>query len=203
MKEISTIFFDIGGVCLTNGWDEISREKAAEEFSLDYAEMETRHSSVFQDFEKGKVSLDEYLNKVVFYKERNFTDKDFINFMLSQSQPYDSTFTILKKLYSKKKYRLITINNESRELNAYRIETFRLYKYFDCFFSSCYLRVRKPELEIFQITLNVLQKKAGECLFIDDRKENYDSAKRTGINSILFESPEMLEQNLKDYNIKI
>lgn len=203
MKEISTIFFDIGGVCLSNGWDEISREKAADEYSLDYIEMETRHASVFQDFEKGKISLDEYLSKVIFYKERNFTEKDFINFMYSQSHAFDSTFEILNKLSSKKKYQINTINNESRELNAYRIETFRLYKYFDCFFSSCYLGVRKPELEIFQIALNVLHKKAGECLFIDDREENYDSAKRAGINSIRLESPEMLVQCLKDYNIEV
>jgi putative hydrolase of the HAD superfamily len=203
VKEISTIFFDIGGVCLTNGWDEISREKAAEEFSLDYTEMETKHASIFQDFEKGNISLDEYLNKVVFYKDRNFTEKDFINFMYSQSHAFDSTFNTLNKLTTKKKYRLNAINNESRELNAYRIETFRLYKYFDCFLSSCYLGVRKPEPEIFRLALNILHKNAGDCLFIDDREENYDSAKKAGINSILLESPEMLEQRLKEYNIKV
>ncbi|HSD64070.1 MAG TPA: HAD-IA family hydrolase [Ignavibacteriaceae bacterium] len=201
--EISTILFDVGGVCLTNGWDNISREKSTVEFSLDYEEIEKKHTRVFKQFEKGKISLDEYLSKVVFFRKRNFTREDFIKFMCSQSRAFDSTLMILEKLVANKKYRLATINNESRELNAYRIETFKLNKYFECFFSSCYLGVRKPEWAIFSIALNVLHKNAGECLYIDDREENFNSAKKTGINSILLAEPGKLEQRLNEYNIKL
>lgn len=203
MKEISTIFFDIGGVCLTNGWDHISREKSTKEFSIDYEEMEKKHTKVFKLFEKGRISLDQYLNEVVFYKERSFNKKEFVNFMYSQSRVIDSTINILEKLSANKKYQLATINNESRELNAYRIRTFMLNKYFECFFSSCYLGVRKPEPEIFRIALNVLHKNADECLFIDDREENYNSAKNTRLKAIWLEEPLELQKKLETCNIEI
>ncbi len=203
MKEISTILFDIGGVCLTNGWDEISRKEAAGEFSIDYKEMEERHELIFKDFEKGEISLDAYLNEVVYFRKRNFTKKDFINFMYSCSHAYDSTFKILEKLSENKKYRLATINNESLELNSYRIKTFQLYNYFNCFFSSCYLGVRKPEEEIFNVALNVLHKTAEECLYIDDRKENFDSAISIGLNSIFIKNPAELAEELEKYKIDL
>lgn len=203
MKEIFTVFFDIGGVCLTNGWDEISREEAAGEFSLDYEDMEKRHDLIFKDFEKGKISIDEYLNKVVFFKKRDFTKKDFINYMYSRSRTYGSTLKLLKKLSVNNKYQLATINNESLELNSYRIRNFELFNYFQCFFSSCYLGVRKPEEQIFRVALNVLHKAADQCLYIDDREENFDTAKSLGLNSILLKDPSELSDKLRKYNIDL
>ena len=203
MKEISTIFCDIGGVCLSNGWDHISREKACKEFSLDYEEMERRHKPVFKQFEKGKFTLDEYLNSVIFYKERKFTKKDFIDFMYSQSLPFNSSLNIIQKLSTNSKYLLATINNESRELNNYRISRFGLDKYFRSFFSSCYLGIRKPESEIFHLALNVLHKNPENCLFIDDREENYHSSRTTGMHSILLDEPENLQERLEEYGVEI
>ena len=203
MKFINTIFFDVGGVCLTNGWDNIAREKATIKFSLDYEELEKRHNPVFKKFEKGKLSLDEYLNKVIFFRKRKFNKKDFIEFMYSQSRAHNSTINLLQKLSLSNKYHLATINNESFELNQYRINNFNLKKYFKNFFSSCFLGTRKPEPEIFLKALNVLQKNPGECLFIDDREENYQSAKSLGLNSIHLENPSELIEKLKEFKIKI
>ncbi len=203
MSGVSTIFFDVGGVCLTNGWDHISREKSTVRFSLDYEEMENRHKPVFKKFERGKLTLDEYLDQVVFFKNRSFSRQDFTDFMYSQSQPFHSTIKLLDKLSSGNRYKLATLNNESRELNRYRINKFGLEKYFECFFSSCYLGVRKPEPEIFYRALHILHKKPGECLFIDDREENYQAARATGMNAVLLENPEDLKQKLKEYNIEI
>lgn len=203
MKKITTIFFDIGGVCLSNGWDETAREKSTKKFSLDYEEMEKRHKPLFKQFEKGKLSLDEYLDEVVFYKKRDFSKKDFVKFMFSQSHPFDSTLKILDKLASKKKYELAAINNESRELNDFRINEFGLKKYFRCFFSSCYMGVRKPEEEIFDKALHIFHKDPGECLYIDDREENYNAARNSGINSILLDKPENLSSRLEKFNIEI
>ncbi len=203
MTKILTIFFDVGGVCLTNGWDHISRQKSTVRFSLDYEEMEKRHNPVFKKFEKGKLTLDEYLNHVVFFKKRDFTKQEFTEFMYSQSCPFNSTLKLLGKLSSGNKYQLATLNNESRELNRYRIDKFGLDKYFECFFSSCYLGVRKPESEIFDKALHILHKKPEECLFIDDREENYRSARSSGINAILLENPEDLPKKLKEFNIEI
>jgi len=203
VKSITTIFFDVGGVCLTNGWDHISREKAAKKFSLDHEDLEKKHKLVFEMFEKGKVSLDEYLDKVIFFRRRKFNKPNFIKFMCSQSRAHDSSINLLRKLSLNKKYHLATINNESIELNLHRINKFKLKRYFTDFFSSCYLGTRKPELEIFLKALNILQKNPVECLFIDDREENYQSAKSLGLNSIHLENPAELKEKLKEFKIKI
>ncbi len=203
MSVITTIFFDVGGVCLTNGWDQVSREKSAKRFSLDYEVMEKRHAPVFKKFEKGKLSLDDYLNEVVFFGKRNFSKKDFIGFMNSQSKPINSTLKILEKLSTNRKYRFATINNESRELNKFRINKFGLDKYFTCFCSSCYLGARKPEPEIFYKALHILHKKPDECLFIDDREENFQSAMAFGLKAILLNDPKVLVEKLNEFDIEI
>jgi putative hydrolase of the HAD superfamily len=203
VKKISTIFFDVGGVCLSNGWDHIAREKACVHFSLDYEELEKKHKLLFKKFEKGKLPLESYLNEIVFYKNRNFSKKNFIDFMYSQSHAFTSTINILKRLKAGKKYQLATINNESLELNKYRVDKFNLAKYFECFFSSCYMNARKPEQEIFYKALHILHKNPGECLFIDDREENYHAAQSKGINCILLETPGQLKEKLEQFNIEI
>ena len=184
MSNITTLLFDIGGVILTNGWDEVNRREGTEYFKLDFDETERRHNEVFTDFEKGNVSLNKYVEEVIFYKKRNFSREDFINFIKSRTKPYESSIQILEKLSKDKKYLLATINNESYELNLFRINQFKLYKYFTSFFSSGFLNTRKPEPLIFKITLNVLHKTPSECLFIDDRIENIEEAKKQGIQTI-------------------
>ena len=152
---IKAIFFDVGGVCLSNGWDEISREKTAEEFSLNFGETEKYHNTRFEDFETGDLTLEDYIDQVYFTDERSFSREDILRFMKDQSRPYPSTLKILQQLKDEGKYRLATINNESFVLNKFRIEKFGLDRYFDTFFSSCYLHMRKPEGRIFKAVLHI------------------------------------------------
>ena len=184
MSHITTLLFDIGGVILTNGWDEVNRREGTEYFKLDFDETERRHNEIFPDFEKGNVSLNKYVEEVIFYKKRNFNREDFINFIKSRTKPYESSIQILEKLSKDKKYLLAAINNESYELNLFRINQFKLYKYFTSFFSSGFLNTRKPEPRIYKIALNVLHKTPSECLFIDDRIENIEEAQKQGIKTI-------------------
>lgn len=196
MSKITTLLFDIGGVVLTNGWDENNRREGVEHFKLNADEVEKRHNEIFEAFEKGNASLADYVKHVVFYEERNFNPKDFINFIKSRTKPYQSSIQILEKLYEDKKYLLATINNESCELNLFRINHFKLYKYFIAFFSSGFLNTRKPEPQIYKIALNVLQKKPQECLFIDDRIENIEEAGKQGFKTIHLTNVESLKNLL-------
>jgi len=184
VNNITTLLFDIGGVVLTNGWDEVNRREGAEHFNLDLNETEKRHNEIFNDFEKGNISLDKYVQDVIFYKKRNFSREDFINFIKSRTKPYESSIQILKKLSEDRNYLLATINNESYELNLFRINQYKLHKYFTSFFSSCFLKTRKPEPLIFKIALNVLHRTPSECLFIDDRIENIEEAQKQGIQTL-------------------
>jgi len=202
MKIIDTIFFDVGGVCLTNGWDEYSRKKASKHFNYNFDEAEKRHEKIFKEFEKNLITRNDYLDEVVFVKEQKFSREDFISFMKEQSKPVLKTLQILLKLKNQGIYFLATINNESYELNNYRLKTFGLNKFFNAFFSSAYLKMRKPEPEIFITALNILGKEPLECLFIDDRKENIEAAQKIGIQTIHLTNVEKLEKKLIEKNIK-
>ncbi len=201
MKEITHIFFDVGGVVLTNGWDHMNREEAAQAFGYDFEESDKIHAKFAADFDEGRIKLDDYLMQVVFYKKREFTKKQFVEFMQSRSQPYETTFKVLEKLCKTGKYDLSTLNDESLELNQFRIKKFDLDKYFKNFFSSCYLGVSKPQKEIFQKVLGITHANPEKCLFIDDRKANAEAAESCGFQVLHLESVFNLENELKELKI--
>lgn len=203
-NNIKAIFFDIGGVCLTNGWDETSREKLAQEFKLNFKETEKIHDTLFEDFDRGNITLEHYIDSVYLSQEQKneLSRQDIILFMKDQSISFNSTLEILERLKKNGSYRLATINNESFFLNQFRIEKFDLTRYFDNFFSSCYLHMRKPEDRIFKTVLYLTQLKPEQCLYIDDRKENTEAARSKGINCIHLQNVEKLGEHLKKYNIK-
>ena len=184
MSRIVTIFCDVGGVCLTNGWDTGARRSAAVHFSLDLEEMEERHQALEDAFERGEHSLNGYLDDVIFHRPRAFSRDAFIEFMQAQSQPLAAGLSLIRRLASTGSYRLATINNESRELNRHRIDTFRLGDIFGTFFSSCYLGARKPDARIYEIALDVMQANPSTSLFVDDREENVEGARAIGMRTI-------------------
>ena len=158
MAEITTLFWDNGGVILTNGWDRDSRRLAVEKFHLDWEDFEDRHELVLDAFETGAMSLDDYLKRTVFYRPRSFTPDDFKKFMFDQSQPFPDSLAFTGELARSRKYLMAALNNESLEINEYRIKTFRLRDYFEAFFASCYLGVRKPDAGIYKLALKITQR---------------------------------------------
>ena len=200
---MTALFFDIGGVLLSNGWDRAERTAASEKFHLDWKEFEDRHELVLHAFETGEMGLDEYLDRVIFYCPRSFSREEFADYICAQSKELPGTMNVLRRLAQAKKYLISSLNNESREMNAYRIEKFGLRSYFDVFLSSCYLGVRKPDEAIYQRALDITQRKGEECLFIDDRALNLECAAELGMRTIQFKDAAQLERELKGLNIAI
>ena len=177
------LFFDIGGVLLTNGWGHESRQAAAVKFGFNYEEMNILHEFIFNVYEIGKISLDEYLKTTLFYKPRNFTKSDFIDFMLEQSVELPGTLQWLiqwKKQHAGQ-FRFISINNEGKELNDYRIKKFKLHECFDAFVSSCEVGMRKPDPGIFHLAMGIAQVSPDQCVSFDDRQILVDAATKTGM----------------------
>lgn len=203
MSKITTLLFDVGGVVLTNGWSHKLREAAAQHFGYDYDAVEEQHQRISTPFECGQLNLDDYLEQTVFAQSRSFAKADFIRFMEQQSQPHAHSLEMLQRLVDQGKYQLATVNNESMHLNLYRIRTFELTRYFSAFFSSCFLGVTKPDCEIFQKTLHILQKSGEECLFIDDREENTAAAQQCGINAVHLLQPGDLEEVLRGEGVLV
>jgi len=203
LSEITTMFWDIGGVILTNGWGADARRRAAELFHLDWEEFQDRHDLSFPAFDTGHISLDEYLNRTLFYRPRAFTREEFVAFMFAQSKEYPESRAVLDKVARSGKYFLGSINNEPLELNEYRIKAFDLRRDFQVFFSSCYLHTRKPEEMIFRIALEVTQRPAGECVFIDDRPLNLENPRKLGMKTIHYQNAEQLRAELKKCGVEV
>ncbi len=203
MAEITTLFWDVGGVLLTNGWDREARRRAAEQFHLDWEEFEDRHDLVVADFEKGLLTLDEYLRRTVFYRSRAFSQDDFKTSIFTQSQPLPEVLALVERLASSGKYLMAALNNESLELNLYRIEQFRLRDYFVAFFSSCFLGVKKPERGIYRLASQITRRALEECLFIDDRALNLECAQLLGMRTVHYQNPAQLRRELQEHGIDV
>jgi putative hydrolase of the HAD superfamily len=183
--HITTLFLDIGGVLLTNGWDHAARQSAAERFQLDFTDVEERHHLTYDTYEEGKLSLDEYLQRVVFCQKRPFSVDEFKSFMLSRSQPYPEMLDLVRSIKNKFKLKTIAVSNEGREINSFRITEYKLDQVIDTFVSSCFVHYRKPDLDIYRIALDVSQSLPEQVAYIDDRPLFIETANSLGIQGIL------------------
>jgi putative hydrolase of the HAD superfamily len=184
VQPTTALFGYIGGVLLTNGWDRSMRRRAAETFGLDSAEMDERHHLTFDTFEEGKLSLEEYLNRVVFYQKRTFSREEFRSFMFAQSQPYPEMMELIRSLKRRYGLKVAVISNEGRELTVYRIHKFRLVEFVEFFISSCFVHFRKPDADIYRIALDIAQVSPAELVYIDDREMFVEVAQGLGIRGI-------------------
>ncbi|MGO8954906.1 MAG: HAD family hydrolase [Rhodomicrobium sp.] len=182
---VTTLFLDIGGVLLTDGWDHHARRGAAKNFKLDLAEMEDRHHLTFDTYEEGKLTLEEYLGRVVFYTKRPFTRAQFRHFMVAQSKPYLKMIELVAQLKARHGLKIAVVSNEARELNLCRIQKFKLDGFVDSFISSCFVHVRKPDADIFRLALDVAQVTAPQVVYVENTPMFVQVAEGLGIRSIL------------------
>ena len=200
---ISHIFFDVGGVLGTGGWDTEQRSAAVDQFDLDAVDFEQRHQEAVGMLEEGRMTLNEYLDVTVFHATRPFAREEFKAFMLSQSDPFPRTIAVARELANAKRYRLMTINNESEELNVHRVRRFELLEIFATFFSSCWLGVTKPSRRIYELALTMSQANPGRSVFIDDREQNLAPAIALGMHTVRYVSPDQLVTDLAALGVVI
>ncbi len=181
---ITALFIDLGGVLLTNGWDRHSRELAAQTFGLDRKEMDERHHLTFDTYEAGKLSLEQYLHRVVFYEKRDFSEQEFRDFMFAQSKGFPEMIELIRTLKAQYKLKIAVVNNEGRELNERRIQSFQLDSFVDLFISSCIVHVRKPDEDIYRIALDIAHVAPEHVAYLDDRQMFVQVAEALGIHGI-------------------
>jgi putative hydrolase of the HAD superfamily len=197
LSAIQAIFCDVGGVLLTNAWDHQQRLSAINHFRLSQEEFEDRHAMVVSSFERGKITLDEYLDRTVFYRTRPFTREAFKDVMFSHSQPMPEVLAFAQSLADSGKYFMSTINNESRELNLHRIEKYNLRRIFRLFVSSCFVGLRKPEQGIYRLALEITQIPPQQACFIDDRALNLECAAKLGMHTVEMQTLDQLRKDLE------
>ena len=202
MPAIHAIFWDVGGVLLSNAWDHTERSATLEHFGLDEKEFHARHEMAVSSFERGEISLDEYLDRTVFYQERPFTQDQFRDYMFSLSRPNPGALAVARALAESGKYFMGTINNESRELNLHRIEEYGLREIFRLFVSSCFVGLRKPDSGIYRLAIETTQFNPEECCFIDDRALNLECAAKLGMHTIQMQGLEQLRSELGKLGVR-
>lgn len=184
IPKVSALFLDIGGVLLTNGWDRTMRRKAAEKFGLDFDEMDERHHLTFDTYEEGKLSLNEYLTRIVFYKDRPYSREAFIHFMYSQSSAFPEMIDLVRRLKERYDLKIATVSNEGKELTIYRIQKYHLTDFIDFFISSCFVHYRKPDHDIYRVALDTAQVPKEKTVYVDDREMFVEVAQSLGIRGI-------------------
>ena len=102
-----------------------------------------------------------------------------------------------RKLARDARHTLMTLNNESEELNLHRIRAFGLAGIFEAFLSSCWLGVRKPVQKFYERGLGIAQASPETSLFIDDRQQNLTPAANLGMTCIQFKSASQLRSDLE------
>ena len=204
MEEITCLFLDIGGVLLTNGWDHYARRRANAHFHLEseWDDIEHRHKLNFATYEEGKLALEDYLNRTIFFVERPFTREQFWEFMTAQSQPDPKMLALAARLKARHRLRVVVVSNEARELNAYRIRAFKLADLVDCFISSCFVHVRKPDLDIFRLALDVAQTPPERIVYIENTPMFVQIAEGLGIRGVLHTDYESTCRKLDSFGLR-
>jgi len=202
MTKIRHVFFDIGGVLGTNGWDREQRKVAIEKFALDEDDFQSRHEEMVGPLEQGQVSLDEYLDVAVFYQPRTFTREEFKSFVVAQSRPHPDTIAIARAVADGCRYWVMTMNNECEDLNRYRISQFGLDEFFDAFLSSCWLGLRKPARRFYERALGISEARPAESVFIDDRVQNLQPVQQMGMHTIHYQSAPQLADELRSLGVQ-
>lgn len=202
-SPVTTLFLDIGGVLLTNGWDRGIRTLASEKFGLDYKEMDERHHLTFDTYEEGKLSLDQYLDRVVFYQERSFSREEFKTFMYAQSQPFPEMIELMRALKTQHGLQVAAVSNEGRELTVYRVQQFKLGTFIDFFVSSCFVHYRKPDADMYRIALDIAQVSPQQVVYIDDRPMFVEVAQGLGIQGIIHSGYESTQKTLETLGLAL
>ena len=200
---ITTLFLDIGGVLLNNGWDHLARRRAAKHFKLNWAEMEQRHSLNFNIYEEDKLTLEEYLGWLLFYQKRPFTRAKFRRFMFAQSKAYPEMIEFVRKLKAKFGLKIIVLSNEAREVNAHRIHAFKLDEFVDAFISSCFVHLHKPDAAIFRMALDISQTPAQQIVYIEITPMFVQIAEGLGIRGILHTDCKSTRAKLASFGLEI
>lgn len=202
-QRFTTLFLDIGGVLLSNGWDRYARARAAELFHLEFDEMNERHHLTFNIYEEGKLTLDDYLERVVFFRERSFPREAFKQFMLDQSVVLPGMIELIGRIKQRNGLKTVAVSNEGRELTMHRVQTFHLDSVIDFFVSSCFVHFRKPDHDMYRIALDAAQVNPSQVLYLDDRPLFIEVARGLGIRGIEHQTLEKTKAAFADAGLAV
>jgi putative hydrolase of the HAD superfamily len=202
-NAITCLFLDIGGVLLTDGWSHDAGKMAAKKFRMNLEELNKRHTEAIDIYEVGKLTLKEFLNWVVFYEKRSFTQNQFRKFIYEHSKSYPQMIALIRRLKLQYGLKIVVVSNEGREFNEFRIHKFKLDEFVDYFISSCYVGLRKPDADIFRVALDIVRVHPNQVIYIDNTPMFVQIAECLGIQSILQTDYKTTFAKLASFGLKV
>lgn len=202
--RVRALLLDIGGVLLTKGWDRDARKRSAAAFNIDLDDMTERHNVVFATYETGRITLDEYLRRIIFYKKRDFTPEEYTQFIYDQSHEYREMLDFCRQLKERHDLKTVALSNEGREITLHRIQKFDLTSVLDFFVFSCFVRTRKPDPAIYSFAMDQVQLSKDEVVYIDDTPLLCEVSVELGIPTICHKDVETTRAELEEkYGLSI
>ncbi len=169
----------------------------------DLEELNKRHKDALGTYELGKLTIEDFLKLVVFHKKRPFTVAQFRKFMFDQSNPYPEMIELIRQLKARYELKIIVVSNEGQGLNEYRIRKFKLDKIVDSFISSCFVHLRKPDVDIFRAALDTAQVSADEVIYIENSPMYVEVAEGLGIKSVLHKDYKSTRAELASFGLEV
>jgi putative hydrolase of the HAD superfamily len=201
--KFKLLLSDIGGVLGTNGWDSSIRDTVCRKFQVSVEEIADRHRLMFDSYERGHMTLDEYLNAVFFGSPRSFTLDKVKEAVFAESVPWPDTISFLHKIKTSNSLKLGLISNEGEGITQHRVDKFGLRELADFMVISHFVHMRKPDREIWQLGLDLAQVSANEAIYIDDRAMFVEIARGLGLTALQYTSLEQLSQQFSQLGIRV
>ena len=197
--KIETIFFDVGGVILV---DFIDRKiiDLAKKYQKDPAKLLKSKAEHRPLADLGKISDPQFWKNILDDNGIKATEDDWV--FDSYMQPIDGVLDIIKSL-KRNGYRIAILSNDSKEMSAERRQKYQFDSIFNDVIISSEHGVIKPSPEIYRIALKRMQSLPENCIFVDDRQENLNTAAEMGIHTILFQNAEQLKNEMFRLGVNI
>ena len=193
--KITTLLIDLGGVLVDLNWREKVSVLLQRDVPFEQLHQAWIDSAAVRQFESGKVNFDQFINR--FRQEFDIDKDDFSlqqDFMGMLAGPKTGATEILMEL--KQHYRLALLSNTNPPHIQEVKQHYGLLEHFDDLFLSFEMGCMKPDQEIYQRTLQMLNVEPGEICFFDDGLINVRAAEAIGIHSFQVFSPQQLRECL-------
>lgn len=197
------LYSDIGSVLGTNGWDSNLRRKMAAHFQVEFDEIEPRHRLMFDTYERGFMSFEEYLQRVFFSAPRKFSVEDLREYAYNESAPWPENIAFFEQVKKLNGLKLALISNEGSGLTEYRLRKFGLRAVADFMVISSFVHLRKPDRAIWQLALDLAQSTPEESIYVDDREMLVEVAADMGFTTIHHVSLESTRESFRKLGLTV
>ena len=182
MQEITTILLDMYGVILEESKGNFIPYTFAyfDKSKHEMLKKLLKEDQIFTKAGNGEISSDMFLS-MLGYEDPQFHMKNYIKNYLTLDQGF---IRFAEKYYTK--YDFVLLSNDVSEWSSYITQYYQLDKYFKYKIVSGDVKCRKPDRQIYELTLDKIRKNSAECLFIDNSVKNLKVAADFGIHTILY-----------------